>query len=340
MTAMRKMLKTALWPVLPKPWHAPTMETRFGLWSGVSALYSQSGRQLGEANARPFMLSHGIPAETIACRYEGSRHGRTINMSALRVAMANFDAALAITGAVRRFHLDRAGGHDRPGLWDLFIIARGSIALIAYRHRARRQGQVDPRVPDALASQYQFISGIFMICRDMMMKGEDIIAQNSPVSAQMLYDHADANGIFLSPNGMACAGSTRKIMDFMQFCLEGEGGAGEEGAGAANPLDLASIVAVPDDWYRYALATVELDCFIEVERLRGTSHPTGVRPSGIHAAVANYCRSLPGGPDVPPGTSFADGILARQNAILHLLGWPAVARIPHRHLAERLGRPG
>ncbi len=343
---MRDRLKKTLWPFLAKPWTSPVMETRYGLWGGVSALYSASGRQLGEANTRPFMLNHQIPAETILCKYEGSRAGRPINISALRIAMRRFDEALAITGAVRRHHLGRIGSDGPPGIWDLYIMARASIAMIAYRQRFAGQAKPGSSVPDALASQYQFISGIFMICRDLMGRADRLIALNHTVSAEQLYRCADANGIFVSPNGMACAGSTKKIMDFMTFCItgavEGDGGPAQPDA---PPVTMADLVAEPDNWYRYALATIELDGFLELERLRRaapaeTACADGAEttPASIVRDLSAYAASLLDSPlDVSGAQDFAQGALARQNRILRLLGRPPIRAIATRHLDERVG---
>ena len=137
------------------------MEFRYGLWRGVSPLMSESGRQLGEENTRPFLFNDHLPAETLTCKYEGSRNGRLINISALRIAMAHFEPALVLTANVTNYHMRRAYPStpgQRPGLWDLYAIARASIALIAYRTRRGGRGRSRPAVPDTLTSQYQFIS--------------------------------------------------------------------------------------------------------------------------------------------------------------------------------------
>lgn len=313
------------------------MESRYGLWNGVSALYSDSGRQLGEENARPFVLNHHVPAETINCKYKGSRSGRQINMSALRIAMQNFDEALAITGAVRKHHLQNIPEKQPLGIWDLYIIARASIALVAYQKRFARQSSLEPSVCDALSSQYQFISGVFMICRDMMEQGDDAITQNSPISAEMLYSYADRRGIFISFNGMACAGSTKKIMDFLEFCNTGAL------AKADTEYDLAQLVCEPSNWYQYALATVELDCFIEQERADLSLQTPSVdveithRSAAIYSGLRAYCCLIADGlGQVDQGIGFDDQVLARQNAILQILGRPAIKRIPTQHLKDRL----
>ncbi len=303
------------------------MESRFGLWQGVSAAYSESGRQLGEENTRPFALNHHIPAETINCKYDGSRNGRAINMSALRIAMRNFDAALALTGAVRHFHLTQSPTPSTIGVWDLYIIARASIALIAYQLRKRPTHSAAAPVSDVLASQYQFISGVFMICRDLIETGDPRISANKPMSAQDLYAHADAAGIFISFNGMACAGSTAKIMQFLNFCNDG---------GANKPAALSDTIADPEDWYAYAIASIEMDCFIEVERCNRAPGDQSARIE-IAKSLAQYCRALsPNLPICDGSGGFETALLARQNTILRILGWPPVAKLKPAYIAARL----
>lgn len=304
------------------------MEFHYGLWNGVSALYSDSGRQLGEENTRPFALNHHVPAETIRCKYKGSRESRLINMSALRIAMQNFDGALAITGLVGRFHLSRTLNAGPIGIWDLYIMARASIALIAYQKRfnGKRIGQanVPSAVSDALTSQYQFISGVFMICRHMMENADPAIASNAPITADALYDYADRHGIFISFNDMACAGSTKKIMEFLEFCNT------VAGQSADQDFALHDIVKEPENWYQYALATIDLDCFIEHERSLQNS-------AQIYQDVGAHVRRLI---DAPPQAnkvlSFEQGALMRQNKILELLGRTSIKRLPAKHIGARL----
>ena len=312
------------------------MELRYGLWQGVSALFSEGGRQLGEENTRPFVLNHHLPAETIACKYDGSRAGRAINISALRIAMTNYDAALAITAAVREFHRGKMARNDAIGIWDLYVMAKASIALIAFQKRYAHQTEVSQTVSDALASQYQFISGIFMICRHMMDSGNEAIAQNTVLSAKELYDYADKNGIFISFNGMACAGSTAKILHFIEFCNEGGGSSAE-----ASACELDSIVSEPAAWYDYALASMELDCFIALERLR-RSDAANQTSAQIYRSVQDYCCNLATDfpdfgdwSDLGDQNTFESGVLARQNYILATLGRPQIGKLSSKHLAGR-----
>ena len=141
----------------------------------------------------------------------------------------------------------------------------------------------------------------------------------------------------MSFNGMACAGSTKKIMEFLNFCNEGRDD-------LAIAIDLDLIVTELDNWYDYALATIEFDCFIEMERARLLKSKTTNQDvdydkvSNIYRDLQSYCCTLARSfPETPTDGDFQDAALARQNQILTLLGQPAIASISKQHIAQRLG---
>ncbi len=329
---------------ITSPWNSDIMEFRFGIWRGISPLYSESGRQLGEENTRPFLYNDHIPAQTLACKYEGSRFGHDINISALRIAMAHFDEALDVTAAVTAYHGQKRAHSQNAnpfGIWDLYIISRASIALIAYKVRLGENRNSNPHVSDVLASQYQFISGVFMICRHMMNNNRPEILQNTPISAEDLYAYADENEIFTSFNGMVCAGSTAKIMQFLNFCVDHLASQNSDDQQDVTQ-SLSNIVDDPAKWYRYALLTIELDCFLEMThlRLKKTTN-TGLSQIdksifGIYQNVANYCSEILGLPLSDVAQPYEEGALDRQNEILKLLGRPPIAKISRKFLDERL----
>ncbi len=304
------------------------MEFHHGLWNGVSALYSENGRQLGEENARPLSLNHHVPAETLACKYAGSREGRLINISALRTAMQNFEPALAITQAVRRSYLSRLGPNHQVGLWDLNIMARASISLVAFQQRYVGQTAAPKTVSLALTSQYQFISGVYMICRHMMENADQRIADNQPLGARALFQYADERGVFLSFNGMACAGSEKKILEFLSFCNEGGDVA----------VDLSAIVSEPETWMRYALASIELDSFIETQRAENGAGEWPDASAAIQREFGAYVREIMGdeAPSAPGDQNFEVAALDRQNSILGLLGKKPIRTLPRDHIRARL----
>jgi len=349
MSQIKSIGKKVVRRFVEPPWDSDLMEFQHGLWRGVSALFTESGRQLGEENARPFLFNDHVPAKTIICKYDGSRNGHPINMSALRIAMTNFDAALEITRAVIKHHA-RAAAATKPskpaGIWDLYLIALASISLIACSVRKKTDQKTPAIVPDDLASQYQFIAGIFMICRHMIDTNCVQISENKPISAVELYDYADQHEIFESFNGMVCAGSTKKIMEFLEFCIDEMNGAfsGPNTLGDEAPSSrLGRIVDDTEQWYRYAIASIELDCFIKIARRKSklNADTASATPDQeiiqIYQGISDCCHSLAPLSESTIDNAFESGSLIRQNAILSLLDKNPIKTIKKSHLAEQLG---
>lgn len=343
MSTLQAKIKTLFKPFLTRPWYSPAMEFRYGMWNGVSALMTEGGRQLGEESTRPLIFNRHIASDIVECRYEGSRLGKPINASALRFAMSHFDEALDIVGLVRNYHLKKTGRThtDVPGIWDLYIISRASVAMIAYQIRSQPTQAAEPIIPQATASMYQFISGVFMICRHMMDRAYPAIATNATMSSDDLYAYADNNGIFFSPNGMVCAGSKSRIIEFLEFCNTGNRQVRSANSERQiNPLD--SYVSSPDDWYHYAILSVEFDCFIELEitRLKGQatalSHNVLDQIRAIYQSLGAYALAPLNDHKPYLDGPFADGALARQNVILALLNMPPIKVIPERYIKERM----
>ncbi len=346
---IHKFTRTIVRGLQTPPWQSDIMEFRYGLWRGISPLFSESGRQLGEENTRPFIFNHHIPADVQICKYEGSRFDQLINISALRIAMKNFDEALAITDEVRTYHCKQKqvkNSDTQIGIWDLYIIARASIALIAFEVRRKKSISRAPIIRDDLSSLYQFISGVFMICRHMMNEADPKIFSNAPISAKELYAYADENKIFTSFNGMVCAGSTRKIIEFLEYCNHGsDQNSHKPGVEENEFLFLKSYIGEVDDWYNYALSAIELDCFLEMEYFKKKiSLQKGDEISqkifAIYQSLANYCCELSSqetfNRDRKDTSDFLTGTLLRQNKILTLLQRDCIQKISAKHLRERL----
>lgn len=323
------------------------MEFRYGLWAGVSSIFGEDGRQLGEQNTSPAIFNHQVETETHICKYSGSRNGELINISALRASMAYFYEACAITVAVRDYHMAQLGKSptDHPGIWDLHVISRASLALIAYRYRAGKRS-IDDRLTNDIASQFKFVTGLFVITREMTSAAHPAIKTNSQVSSQELYKFVDDNDHFRSDAGMVCAGSKSKIIEFMDFAIKGRSHPNSEKLkldGADDHLALLKKF-VPDleSWYRYALLTVELDCLIEAEILRRQikaepNNQNRIQPMlDIYHSKQDYWFELLGDQEPDNAQSFEQGILDRQNAILELLNMPLLRKIPDSTKTARL----
>ncbi|MEL7540125.1 MAG: hypothetical protein AAGJ51_04415 [Pseudomonadota bacterium] len=257
--------------------------------------------------------------------------------------MRNFDEALDLTQSVKDLYQRRLGAQemdDQFGLWDLYLLARINVSLIAYTKRRRGGPPADRYVSDLLASQYQFISGVFMIVRDMIENAHPQVTENMVMSAEALYDYADKFGIFESANGMVCAGAPRKILDFLTK-LTAHGGPRETSL-ESGQTKIEALTDNPDQWFRYALLAVELDAVVTAEyfRRRAAQHPDRKRHfhqvAAIYSQLGEYCVARLGAEDYSTIASFEDAVLTRQNAILALLGWRPLTRIPDKAIDRRL----
>ena len=259
--------------------------------------------------------------------------------------MSNYDEAVEITKAVIRHHVAAAKvrGVNAGGIWDLYVISLASIALISYSVRKKPTPNPSKIISDPLASQYQFIAGIYMICRHMIDENSSLIAKNVPISAQQLYDYANTHGIFTSFNGMVCAGSTKKIMDFLELCTS-EMSDAMSGERQQLNSSLGAIVGDVDRWYQYALFAVELDCFIKIARRQhriaseAPSEVDDAKSLSTYRKIAEYCSALmPPEDTAPPDDAYEVGALARQNKILNLLNRAPLTGIASTLLNEQLG---
>lgn len=337
-----KTLKPLFRQVLQAPWASPFMEFRYGVWVGVSGLMGEDGRQLGEANTRPIVFNRNIPAEVQACKYKGTRYGKNINISALRVAMRHFYDAASITVAVREYHMTRIGKSvsDVPGAWDLYVISRAAVALISYRYRYSKT-PLNEEIPNDLSSLYKLVTGVFVIFREMSRAAYKGVEENKPFSAKELYAYADENYMFSSEKDMVCAGSVSKITEFLGLAILGR--AHETGGNLALKGEddylafLRNYVPDLDGWYRYALLTIELDQFIELEALDRQIAENPADPEKqivareICAAQHAYFVKLLGDTALEFPSDFTAGALHRQNTILECLKWS-----PIKHISEKM----
>ena len=344
-----KTLKPLFRQVIQAPWVSPLMEFRYGVWVGVSGLMGEDGRQLGEANTRPIAFNRDIPAEVQACKYKGRRYGKNINISALRVAMQHFYEAASITVAVREYHMKQIGKpvSDVPGAWDLYVISRAAVALISYRYRYGKT-PLNEEIPNDLSSLYKLVTGVFVIFREMTRAGYSGAKVNQPFSAEELYSYADENDMFGSANNMVCAGSVAKITEFLGLAIHGRAHATGDKLALKGENDylsfLQNYVRDLDGWYDYALGTIELDHFIELEVLdrQIAENPADAEKQmaarKIFAAQHAYFVELMGESALKLPVDFKAGTLHRQNAILNSLKWSPIKQISEKVINLRLNQ--
>lgn len=95
--------------VNPPPYRRANMEFDYDVWNGICTFHSHDGRQIGENNTNPAVYREVIETEHKICKFEGSRNGLPINVTALRHVMAVWTDALQFTTMLRNDYIRRRG---------------------------------------------------------------------------------------------------------------------------------------------------------------------------------------------------------------------------------------
>ncbi len=203
-------------PFYPPPYEDPLMELRHSIWIGISSIHCHDGRQLGENNAGPKMFKENLPTR---CRESGlsNENGKLlINITALEGVMRNWDAAIEFVLAMRDIYLQKYCPDRRKfTLFDVFFFAKMCVCVPAYQARRSPPLSKDGEIDVVSATQFQLISGMFMIVREMIDRGESWLDADLVYDAEAIFDYGVEHGVFNTEAGYTCAGSKRKILEFM-----------------------------------------------------------------------------------------------------------------------------
>ena len=247
------------------PYLTDTMEIEYGLWEGISSIHCSDGRQLGENNVKPLYLKdQSIKTSLHVSKHEGSRSGLIVNMTALQILMREWGESLKIIGAVKNIYLTKYKKESSPfNLYDLFIIAKLCVSLPIFAVRKSDPIYKDAQLPSNVSAQFQLISGVFMIVRRMIEKGDSNIINNSILTAEELFDYAENNSVFISEaNGQVCGGSKKKIIELLDFILTDDTSSENDSIEC-----IKSIVGDVDTFFNYSLAAVELEILMAETRV-------------------------------------------------------------------------
>lgn len=250
------------------PWLSPTMEFDYGIWLGVSAMRSTDGRQLGESNTRPFAYQKPVPTKWTECHFADSRKGGMMNITALKILMENFDGAVSLLLQVRQHYLNYIDSPQRPlGLWDIYLMSRAALGIITYLARRSPPGVTDNHITPLLASHYKLVSGLFITVRDMIAKADHSVLENQLFSTEEFIAYADKQHMFTSADGRVCAGSQKKISEFVQYALYGQNAQPYK-----NGVQLSQMVTDINHWLDYIFLATELELYVEYEAAGAHRH--------------------------------------------------------------------
>jgi hypothetical protein len=246
--------------VNPPPYRRANMEFDYDVWNGICTFHSHDGRQIGENNTGPDIYKEVIETEHKICKFEGSRNGLPINVTALRQVMAVWPDALQFTTMLRNDYIRRRG-ITGPSLTlrQGYVFSKLGAAYPAYL--ARKRSQAITSLPALETAFFTLGVGPFMIVRTFMERGDLAVLHDGLLTAAELYEMADSSGTLISAAGKGCAGSKKLILDFLDVTMNGT---------FAKPLDSAEALRAVksisdwDEFYAYVYASSRLELLVRL----------------------------------------------------------------------------
>ncbi|WP_338415421.1 hypothetical protein [uncultured Sphaerotilus sp.] len=236
------------------------MEFDYDVWNGICTFHSHDGRQIGENNTNPAIYREAVDTEHKICKFEGSRNGLPINVTALRQVMAVWPDALQFTTMLRNDYLRRRGiTGPRLTLRQGYVFSKLGAAYPAYL--ARKRSHPITSLPALETAFFTLGVGPFMIVRTFMEKGDLAVLHDGPLTAAELYEMADRSGTLVSAGGKGCAGSKKLILDFLDVTMNGT---------FAKPLDSVDAqravksISDWDEFYAYVYASSRLELLVRL----------------------------------------------------------------------------
>jgi len=246
--------------VNPPPYRRANMEFDYDVWNGICTFHSHDGRQIGENNTNPEIYREVVDTEHKICKFEGSRNGLPINVTALRQVMAVWPDALQFTTMLRNDYLRRRG-ITGPSLTlrQGYVFSKLGAAYPAYL--ARKRSRPITSLPALETAFFTLGVGPFMIVRTFMEKGDLAVLHDGPLTAAELYEMADSSGTLVSASGKGCAGSKKLILDFLDVTMNGT---------FAKPLDsvdaqrAVNTISDWDEFYAYVYSSSRLELLVRL----------------------------------------------------------------------------
>jgi len=246
--------------VYPPPYRRANMEFDYDVWNGICTFHSHDGRQIGENNTNPEIYKEVIETEHKVCKFEGSRNGLPINVTALRQVMAVWGDALQFTTMLRNDYIRRRG-LTGPSLTlrQGYVFSKLGAAYAAYQ--ARRRHNPISSLPALETAFFTLGVGPFMIVRTFMEKGDLAVLHDGPLTASELYEMADSSGTLISAAGKGCAGSKKLILDFLDVTMNGTY---DKPLDSADARRAVNSIGDWDEFYAYVYATSRLELMVRL----------------------------------------------------------------------------
>lgn len=208
--------------LFPPPYLRDNVEFHYDIWVGISSFYADSGRQIGENNTAPRRYKENIETLHKPCRFDGSRNGLLVNMTALRHVMSVWEESVQLTTALRNDYiryrnLDNARFNLRQG----YVFSKIGAALPSYLARRSHNPVPSGSLPPLETAFYTLGVGVFMTVRKLLEAGNLTALDEHPMSAERLYELTENSGALVSAEGKGCAGSKKMIIEYLDVAMNG-----------------------------------------------------------------------------------------------------------------------
>jgi len=249
----------------PPPYQRANMEFDYDVWIGISSFFSESGRQVGEANTGPERYKVVVDTEFRPCKFEGTRYGLLTNITASRHVLAELQNAVQLVTLLRNNYIQRKGlKSERMNLVQSYVFSKMGAALTAF-HARRKNNRIESGSLPALETAFFTLGvGPFMVVRALMEAGSLAPLNPDPMSAEELYAAADSSRSLISNDGTrGCAGSKKLIITFADVVWNGSY------KGELNSPEALRCYNSIDDWdnyYAYVFATSKLELLIKLHQ--------------------------------------------------------------------------
>ena len=244
----------------PPPYLRDNVEFYYDMWVGISSFYADSGRQIGENNTAPRRYKENLETLHKPYRFEGSRNGLLVNMTALRHVMSVWDEAVQLTTALRNDYMRHRNLEDaRFNLRQGYVFSKIGAALPSYLARRSHNPVPSGSLPPLETAFYTLGVGVFMTVRKLLEAGDLTALDEKPMSAERLYELTENSGALVSAEGKGCAGSKKMIIEYLDVAMNG----------SYRPADIAPDVrrcianlGAMEPFYDYLYAASRLELFI------------------------------------------------------------------------------
>ena len=240
------------------------MEFEFDAWNGISSLHCWNGRQIGEDNAGPYLYNEPSNNQYEECKFRDSRRGLPMNVTNLRLVMPYAADAYQLTTRLREQYIEhRELKSKRFNLIQAYLFSKFAVSIPAYLTRRREKPVPDGKLPALETAFFMLGTAPFMMVRQLMVRGDPTPLERQPMSAERLYQLANACGVLISTRTCACPASPKLIREFFDVIMNGSFN------GPVDSPDVGRVFESLGDWgrfYRYAQATSRLELLIKLNQ--------------------------------------------------------------------------